>query len=62
MILHEFFHPIGVPDSALVLTNQSYNGLKYSRMADASILRVPVSTSIASGHGFDDPMDSIALR
>lgn len=41
--------------------SQSSNGLKYSRIADASILSCPVITFMASGHGRDEPIARPAL-
>src|SRR5262249_25637506 len=42
--------------------SQAWSGAKYSRIALASICRVPVSASSASGHGLLAPMESIAHR
>jgi hypothetical protein len=53
--------PIGSPSSLFLAMSQSSRGLKYSRNALASILSCPVIALIASGQGFDDPIDSIAL-
>ena len=49
------------PDLLFSKDSQSSSGLKYSRIADASILSCPVITAITSGQGREDPRDRPAL-
>lgn len=56
-----YCHPGGWASLAFCKMSQSSNGLKYSRIADASILSCPVITFMASGHGRDEPIARPAL-
>jgi len=47
---------------AFCCRSQSWRGWKYSIRGPASISRLPVITSMASGHGFDEPNPNIRLR
>ena len=47
---------------AFCCRSQSWRGWKYSSSGPASICRCPVITSIASGHGFEEPNTNVRLH
>lgn len=60
-LLSDGSQPIWTPSCLLVFKSHCSKGLKYSRRSPALNWRCPVIVSIASGHGFEAPIDSIAL-
>lgn len=60
--LADFSQPMWTLFFLFSFSNQLCNGLKYSKMALASINRCPVATYRASGHGLDDPNCSKFLK
>lgn len=61
-LLSDLVHPMGTLFLIFSASNQILRGSKYSAIALPLILRSPLNASIASGQGFEAPIDNIALQ